>query len=280
MIQQVLRNSGALLSQSFYSDETLSSADGVVSVTVTNAAGDEVSAGPATLVSTGRYGYALDPVEEVDQLAVGWSGTFDGVIQSVTSQVDIVSGHYFALRELRELPGLTDPGRFPSSKLAEKRAEAEGEIERVVTAAFVERFGTLTRQATGGHRLRLRSYTRRLLSGSMAGVAFTPEEIGAMTVDEDGNVEWRSGWFDGAVVLRFVHCLTTAPPPEIRDMALELARMRILGWRSSLPDQTVDADDLGQQTPAGEAADRAMNQERIFTALTEWRRRQIGPVIA
>ncbi len=280
MKQEVLRNSAALLSQRFLLGETAVDADGGVDVTVERTDGT-TSTGTATSVGNGSYTYSLAPSTEVDLLTVTWTGTFSGNVQSITTQVEVVGGHYFALSELRLMPGLSDVQRYPTAKLAEARTRAQDEIERELGGvALVERFGSTTLAAAGCRRLRPGRFTRRLLSGAMRGIAFTPEQIEAMTVDGDGYVEWSTGWFLGDIELRFAHGYSITPPPEMSDLALELARMRLLGWRSSLPDQTVDADDLGQQTPAGEAEDRAGNQERMVEVLRSWRRRRIGPTVA
>lgn len=146
--------------------------------------------------------------------------------------------------------------------------------------AFVERYGERTLHLVcGTTTLRLRPFLRRVLGGSVAGVALTPEQIAALVPYEDGRLTSTSTFY-GDVVVRFTHAYTMEPPAELHDVALELARLRLLGWRGSLSDQPVDADDLGQQTPFGEASDRSMNQDRIFEVLQEWRRTEIGPVFA
>jgi hypothetical protein len=281
---EVVVGRSATIGLQLYDDETRVESSTPVTVEVVRADGTEVvpAATATTASGVGLYQAAMTPaqLDEVDVLTATWAFTLDGVAQTRRTVVEVIGAHYFELAELRSLPGLGDPGRFPTAKLAEKRTEAQDEIERELGVALVERFASVTRSTAGCRRLRLRHFARRLLSGAMGGTAFTPEQVEAMSIDEDGNLEWSAGWFVGDVVLRFAHGYSTSPAPELRDIALELARMRVLGWRSSLPDQTVDADDLGQQTPAGEAADRNLNQGRLVEALQSWRRRQIGPVIA
>ena len=276
----------ATIALQLYEGEARVDSSTAVTVEVTRADGTDVlPAGTATTKpddTIGLYQVSLTPAHlaEVDILTATWSITLDDVAQTRQTITEIIGANYFELTELRALPGLSDNSRYPTAKLAEKRTEAQAEIERELGVALVERFGSVTRTTDGCRRLRPRRFLRRLLSGSMGGVAFTSDQIEAIAVDEDGSLEWSTGWFNGDVVLRFVHAYSTTPPPELRDIALQLARMRLLGWRSSLPDQTVDADDLGQQTPAGEAADRTLNQDRMTESLRSWRRRQIGPTIA
>ncbi len=280
MTQQVVVNAGALLTQTFSMGESRTDADGAVTVTVVASDGTEEASAAATRSALGTYTYPLEAHAEVDLLTVTWSGVFSGITQTIAGQVEIVGGHYFALSDLRAMPGLSDPSRFPTAKLAEKRTEAQDDIEREVGVAFVERFAE--RQIAGvlSTSVRLRPFIRRILSGSLGGVAFTEEQIEAMTISELGTIEWTTGWFTASpLVIRYVHAYRTSPPSEIRDMAMEIARHRLLGWRSFLPNETVDVDELGQQTPAGDSRDQ-QGPGRITAALREWRLREIGPVFA
>jgi len=277
MIQRVLRGTGSRLEMVFYADEAAADADAGVTVTVTRDDGTEAQSGSATSEGRGRYTFVLDPQPEVDRLDVVWTGSFDGLVQSIATQVEIVGGFYFALSELRAMPGLSDPTRYTTEKLAAARTAAEDEVEREIGVAFVERYGTLV-LAAAVPPVRIRSFVRRPLGGTVAGVALTDAQLAAMTIRDWGQLEWTAGYFTEGSVLRYVHGYSTEPPPEIHDLAMELARHKLLGWRSTVPDQPVDADELGRDTPAGQSAD--LGGANITDRLVAWRRRHIGPAIA
>ncbi len=280
MKQEVLRNSGALLTQRFQVGETAVDADGDVDVTVTSSDGTDTD-GTATSTGNGRYTYALAPFAEVDLLTVTWSGTFSGVVQSISTQVEVVGGHYFALSELRAMPGLSDVQRYPTAKLAEARQKAQNELERDIGAAFVERFGTITLTGGGQSSLLLRPYVRRILGVTVAGLAYGEDAIAALVPDPLGQLRRTYGVFGMSgvyndVVVRFVHAWSDSPPTDVHDAALELARQHALGWRSFVADDPVEADDLGRETPSGEAIDRRGGQDQIAAVVASWRRRLLG----
>ncbi len=280
MKEEVVRNSAALLSQRFLLGETAVDADGAVNVTVTRADGT-MSTSEAASVGNGRYTYALAPSAEVDLLAVTWTGTFSGNVQSITTEVEVVGGHYLALSELRSMPGLSDVQRYPTATLAAARMKAQDEIERQIGAAFVERYGALTLTGGGRSSVLLRPFVRRILGVTVAGLAYGEDAIAALVPDPLGLLRRTYGVFGvpgvyNDVVVRFVHAWSDQPPIDIHGIALELARHHALGWRSFIPDDPVDADDLGRETPSGEATDRRQGQDHITEVITYWRRRLTG----
>lgn len=286
MREEIVVGRSATIGLQLFDDEARVASSTDVTVEVRRADGTVlVAAGTATTEppnSIGRYELTLTPaqLDEVDLLTATWAVTLDGVAQTRQTTVEVIGAHYFELAELRAMPGLSDPARFPLSKLAATRVAVGDEMERELGVALVERFGQRALDGLGSCTVWLRPFVRRLLGGSLAGSALTTDQLGAITVQDTGYVEWVGGRFSGSLVLRFAHGYSANPSPEMHDIALELGRHRLLGWRSSLADQTVDADDLGQQTALGEASDRQLNQDRMFETLRAWRAAKIGPAIA
>ncbi|MCA1569753.1 MAG: hypothetical protein LC798_05410 [Chloroflexi bacterium] len=281
MTQQVLRNTGVLLEMTFYADEIRTDADGDVAVTVTRSDGIVDQSGTAAAAGSGRYTYPLNAHEELDKLTVSWSGLFDGLLQTVTSGVEIVGGFYFSLAELRALPGLTDPNRFPVDELAKARTRAEADIERDIGTAFVERYATSTLTGYGEQSLAVRPYVRRVLGVTAAGVALTEEEVAALVPYPTGLIVHPAGYFGLVggyrdVEVRYIYGWSTEPPADIHDAALEMARQHLLGWRGSLPDAPVDADELGRETVSGEDLDRRRGQSQTAEVVRSWRTRLFG----
>lgn len=182
MTQQLLRNTGALLSQTFYAGEEPVDADGVVTVTVTTGGGTVDSTGPATSAGDGRYTYSLAPHPNLGQLMITWAGTFSGVAQSLTSTVEVVGGFYVALAEIRALPGMGDVGKYPTDDLVKARQWFETLFEGYVGRAFVPRGTTERVSGTGSSSLLLGQWPVRTVTA--VSVYTTATEITTYTVDE------------------------------------------------------------------------------------------------
>lgn len=284
MRQEVVVDRPAVIAVQLYAGETRVESSTDVTVAVQRADGSEVlPAGSATTTPTGtigRYERVLTPSQlaEVDVLTATWSVTVDGEAQTRTTTIEVIGSHYFELAELRAMAGLSDTARYPLAKLVEARQKAQDELEREVGAAFVERFGSISIDGTGNSRIRLRPYLRRMLSGSASGVAYSTEALADMTVYFSGEVVRTLGVFglgtaSRDIVLRYAHGWSTEPPSDVHDVALELARHHLLGWRSYLPDETVEADDLGQEPRSAESADRLRGQTQIDAVIKAWRKR-------
>ncbi len=285
MRDEVVVGRSATIALQLYDEEARVESSTTVTVTVQRADGTEVlPAGTATTASgVGRYDRALTPAQlpEVDVLTATWSVTLDGQAQTRTTTVEVIGAHYFELAELRAMPGMGDTGRYTTRKLVEARTKAQDEIERQVGAAFVERYGTATLTGGGRPTLLLRPYVRRILGVTVGGLAYGEDAIAALVPDPLGALRRTYGVFGvpgvyNDVVVRFVHAWSDQPPVDIHDIALELARHHALGWRSFIPDEPVEADDLGRETPSGEALDRQQAQDRISDVITSWRRRLTG----
>lgn len=288
MRDEVVRGRSATIALQLYDDETRVESSTDVTVAVHRADGTEVlPAGSATTTpesTIGRYERALTPAQlpEVDILTATWSVTLNGQTQTRATTVEVIGAHYFELAELRAMPGLSDTVKYATSKLAEARTKAQDEIESAVGASFVERYGETTFTGRCANYVLLPAYVRRILSGSYAGVAYTDGELATMQVRPYGQVVRTSGYFGtattGDVILRYVHGWTTLPPTDVHGIALELARQHALGWRSTVSDDPVEADDIGRETPSSEAVDRTTGQDQIARVLAAWARLYVPAV--
>lgn len=285
MRDEVVAGRSATIALQLYDDEARVESATAVTVAVQRADGTEVlPAGTATTsAGVGRYERTLTPAQlaEVDVLTATWSVTLDGQAQTRTTIAEVIGANYFELAELRAMPGLSDTQRYPTSKLAEARTKAQDELERDIGAAFVERYGEATMTGGGNTSLRLRPYVRRILGVVNAGVALSQGEIDALTIYRSGEVVRSTGVFGTCetlrdVVLRFVYGWSAQPPTDVHDAALELARHHVLGWRSFVPDDPVEADDLGRETPSGDALDRRRGQDQIASVIASWKTRLGG----
>lgn len=279
----------ATIALQLYSDEARVASSTDVTVAVQRADGTEVlpAATATTSSGVGRYEVALTPAHlaEVDILTATWSVTLDGQAQTRTTTVEVIGSHYFELAELRSMPGLADPARYSTKKLAAARSKAQDELEREIGAPFVERYGESTFAGGGACYVLLAPYVRRILSGEYDGVVYTEDELASMVVHPYGRIVRTTGAYGVAgankdVTLRYVHGWTAHPPTDVHDAALELARQHALGWRSFISDEPVDADDLGRETPSGEAVDRRDGQDLITSVIAAWRPRLYVPAVA
>lgn len=226
MTEQLLRNTGALLSQTFYAGEEPADADGAVTVTVATAAGTVDSTGPATSVGDGRYTYSLAPHSNLGQLTITWAGTFSGVAQSLTSTVEVVGGFYVALAEIRALPGMGDVGKYPTEDLVKARQWFETIFENHVGVAFVPR-GATDRRAGRCPTLWLSHWPVRSVSAvrsftsPTASTAFTVDELADLLVDDTGPVRrYAGGYWPADVEVDYTHWLTATAPSDVKDAAL------------------------------------------------------------
>lgn len=237
MTQQLLRNTGALLSQTFYAGEEPVDADGAVTVTVRTAGGVVDSTGPATSVGDGRYTYSLAPRSSLGQLAITWAGTFSGVAQTLTSTVDVVGGFYVALAEIRALPGLGDAGKYPTEDLVKARQWFETLFENHVGRAFVPRGTTERVSGSGCSSLLLSQWPVRAVTAvsiyttATAITAYTVGELADLYAEPTGAIRRMSlglwPWGNSNIQVTYEHG-DDSPPADVRDVCLVAVREKLM----------------------------------------------------
>jgi hypothetical protein len=242
-VARAIRNQPASLAASFYNDETLVSADGAVTVNIAKADGTTlVAADTATPAGTGSYTYSLSPQAVLNYLTVTWSGTFSGTARSVVTYCEIRGNEIFTLAEARASDSsLADTLKYPTALLKEVRAEVEDEFEKITNCSFVPKYKRLTRDGTGTERMILKERRiRKVIAGSIYGVALTSNELASITSDLSGQVVrtdagfWTSGYKN--VVLEIEYGFDV-PPADVRKAALVRVRSRVQETRNGTPDR-------------------------------------------
>jgi hypothetical protein len=244
ILQHILRNTqGTLLI-----DRPPGPATGVT-VTVTNAAGTTVATGPAT--STGNtYTFTLAPQPELDRLTVLWSGTFDGVAQSVTTYAEIVGGYLFRVDTARAFGDrvLSDTTRYPDADIEAMRVEITDMFQQICTVSFVPRYARDVLDGTNDDSIDLTNRRpRRIISGSISGTALTSQQIADIALYPGGRAVFISGtwwpWRRQSITLAYEHGWPSTPP-DVGYAALVLCRYQLVS--NDISDRMIAFDnDLG-----------------------------------
>jgi hypothetical protein len=220
-----------------------------VTVTVTNAAGTTVASGPAT--STGNtYTFTLPPQPNLDELTVTWSGTFDGVAQSVTTYAEIVGTYLFRVDTARAFGDrvLADTTRYPDADIEAMRAEITDMFEQICKVSFITRYGRDVLDGTNSASIDLtHRRPQRIISGSISGTALTAQQIADIALYPGGRAVWISGtwwpWRRNSIQLDYEHGWAMTPP-DIGYAALVLCRYQLVS--NDISDRMIAFDnDLG-----------------------------------
>jgi hypothetical protein len=243
---RVQRTASAVLTRTVHIDEALTDATAGMSVTVTRLDGTVV-AGPtaATHPSTGVYTYTLPGQPDLDHLDVSWVGIVGGSTVTLTDRVEIVGGFLFGLAEARGSDSsLSDPVRYPTSDLADKRMAVELECERICGWAFVPRFDRFILSGDGTTALivpkqKLRAI-RALSTTIQPGAASIVTPLTNIAVDPGGRLtRFDGGLFPyGAmnIVVEVEHGWDY-PPEDLKDKAMYRLRSLLNLTRSGVPDR-------------------------------------------
>lgn len=223
--------------------------------------------------SGGAYTYTLTAghVAEVDRLKATFTGTIAGVTRSLVEYVDIAGGYYFLLPELRALPQMADAAKYPDIDLERARAEAEDIIDRNCDTSFVERYRREAHPGTGGRVLVVDQWLQRLLSVTVDGVIVPVADVKAFprTIELDRQAGWPASTATTRnVVVRYAAAWDPAPEADLRRLALQIARGRLLSQqRTGVPAQAITVTNeagtfqLGQPTLRYPTGDRVLDVE-------------------
>lgn len=241
---RVLRDSGAVLSHTFYADGTATAADGTVTVSITKADGTTLTSGNATAVGS-TYTFVLADQPLLDRLTVTWTGTFSGVTQAQTDIVEIVGGFYVTLAEIRALPNLSDTAKFTTAELVAARTWFETTFERATGVAWVPRYAR--DRISGNNRAALLLpryplridpvtgapvvYSVRTYTTSSAYTALTSPNLADLIVSDDGllrrfdGTSFTSGY--GNLVVEYEHG-HESPPADVVEAAKAGIRAKLV----------------------------------------------------
>lgn len=229
-VQRVLRDTQALAEVTFYSGTTPTDADGAVTVDIFRGDGSIFATDAATTLQgagTGTYRYTLAPQSNLERFSLVWEGTFGGVVQRITSHLEVVGGYVVSLADLQAESGL-------SSKSAEELAEArqwfEDRAESHCGVAFVPRYALEILDGRGTNELELNYlFPRSVISCRVGGVTQT----GTATWDlyKHGLVARDTGSFAVGrrnVEITYEHGMSVVPA-DIREAAITAIRSNVLG---------------------------------------------------
>lgn len=229
-VQRILRDTQAQPEVTFYVGTTATNADAAVTVDIFRGDGSVFATDAATTkppATTGLYRYTLAPQATLELFTLQWEGTFGGVVQRITTQVEVVSGYVVSLADLKAESGM---GTKTDAQLAETRQWFEDLAESYCGVAFVPRYARELLDGDGTFELELaHPYPRSVLSCKIGGVAQT----GTATWDlyEEGMIVRDTGSF--AVGRRNVEIIYEhgfdAAPSDIREAALVAVRSNVLG---------------------------------------------------
>lgn len=242
---RVLRTASAVLTRAVYVDEVLTDAAAGIVVTATRLDGTVVSTGAAGTTGTGIYTYTLPGQADLDILDVSWVGSVGGATVTLTDRVEIVGGFLFGLAEARGSDSsLSDPLRYTTADLADKRLAVELECERICGWAFVPRFDRLVLSGDGSNALtlpvqRLRA-VRAISTTYQPGVSTAVSPLTHIAAEPSGRiVRYDGGIFPvgtGNVVVELEHG-HDYPPEDLKDKAMYRLRSLLNLTRSGVPDR-------------------------------------------
>jgi hypothetical protein len=252
---RVLRTAKATLSRSFYLDEVESTATGSVMVSVTRLDGTSVDAREA-VANGSAYDYEFPGSDVLDDLVVTWSLTIGGDAMVLGGdRIEVVGGFFFGLAEGRDVDrALSDPIKFPTAKLIEKRTEVETECERITGQAWVPRFYRETLSSFGtGRALQLRwPFVRAIRAVTVSGVAYGAPGLAGLRVSPLGLLIRDAGWVEGHshIVVEYEHGHDVLNPEIVRAAKIRFKSL-MLEASTALPDSAerrITVDSAGGST--------------------------------
>lgn len=162
----------------------------------------------------GRYRAVLpaDPyTAEVDVLELTWSVQVDGHTSTYRQTVEVVTGHYASIPELRAHPDLGDTTRVPTDRLRAWRDGFASLVERARGASWVGRLDAV--ESYHGAPVRLPRDTTNVLTVEIDGAPYlfdgwTRSETGLLYVAGNASL------IPAALTVRVVIARGWAEPPE------------------------------------------------------------------
>lgn len=249
-VDQVLRNVGAELSNTFYVNGSPQDADGAVTVVVTDAAGTEIAnttASDAT-AADGKYEWTMPPQANLTRLTLNWTGTFSGVSVTATTYAEIVGAFLFTTAEARAFQNgkLSDTNKYTDAAILDVREEIAQLFENYCKVSFIPRYGREILDGNGKPALYLqRREVTAVQSLTEDGTTLT-EGTDFYTYSTGRLLRYNAVWSQLTpqnVVINYEHGFDQ-PPGPIARCALLLATDHLVG--SDLMDRAVSqTDDAG-----------------------------------
>lgn len=265
-MDQVLRNTAATVTVTFYNGSSPVDADADPTVVVKRADGTTLLSTTATNEpDPGVYSVIIPAQSSLNILTLVWTGEFDGTEVSIESIVEIVGGFYFSIAELRNYDSaLANTTKYPNTALIEARNLVESEFEDICERAFVPRFHREVTETNSGYYT-LDSWSEGYIELEKP----EPIRVNALKVNNVDRLTWYS---DGNIYkakedphqlvfrsvagqgirgatkleLEYEYGMTQVPTP-IKQKALKRAKMVLLGMNSTIDERasTMSLPDIG-----------------------------------
>jgi len=241
---EILQNTQAQLSVTFSTGD----ADGTVTVKIVDADNNVVvnnqPASHSGQAGSGAYTYSLPPQPAPAWLTVTWTGTFSGVVQSVTtaagaadgtgSEVQVVGGHLFTIAALRQFGDavLADKTRWPDQTLIDARSRVTVLVEDFCNVCFFPRYGRVAVDGNLKPTVWLPDLKVNVLrSVVINGVPLTQTELGQVVVFPNGKLYRLGLWpiytSPRNIVIGYEHGYL-APPADLARAAMMITRYELV----------------------------------------------------
>ena len=255
-IERVLRNTPSTLSVVFYGDAFPVDADGAVTVNVIKPDGTALFSSQATshgAIGSGQYNYILPAQPALRTLRLDWTGTFSGVVSTITSYIEVVGGFYFTLYEARNFDSVikSNPTKYPDESLEEARTFVETEFEALCGRAFVPR-GEYEVLAGDNSNYIILEHPEIIKVNSLKvdGADWTASPVmsdGARTLKlVDGTYFNYSGYGAGNISIEYEYGMTSVPA-DIKRAALKRMRSIVIGQTGTIDERAtlMSVPDIG-----------------------------------
>lgn len=228
-MQDVLRDSDATLSATFYDDDQAVDV-GDVDVTVTSASGEQVASGAATADpnQVGVYTFDLPAQPDVDLLTATWAATS----QTVRTQARVVGGHYARLGEIRNQRSLDNEARYPLDLLRRMRLSAEATFQGGTGVAWQPRYGQHTAWGVTSTVFLPHLHVRKVLWARADGAAL---DLSNLTVTAVGRVSGLPST-PHMLEIGYEHGYDVIPG-DLQDRFMDYVRYLAVDDKSDLPDR-------------------------------------------
>lgn len=246
---KVLRNSGAVLSVTFYADGQPIDADATVTYAAADEWGDSVQSGNATKpgATTGVYEFVLTPQADLKKLSITWTGDFSAVQQSVVTYAEIVGNHLFSVADARNfrpqgsvpLGLMNSETKYPTASIIDHREEITDLFTVLLGYSPVERSHFDVYSGTGRDFLYVKKYITKInridVDGTTINDTITFGKYGRLHREDD---LWPLG--EANITAQYEAGLQNTPGP-IQRAALVLLHNLMIG--SDIMDRTITHTD-------------------------------------
>lgn len=194
-------------------------------VTITRDSDGEVIASEQSATVEGAllsYEVAAEDVPRVDLLRVEWEIAMGGKTAAIVHEVGVVGAFVCSLSEIRDAIGNATDAEISDAALAVARAKAEALLEGRCNVAFRPSYMRERRRGDGTDELFVSR--PRLLSVRSASIGGQAISLGELAPSISGTITRTTPWPEGVEVEVVYEHGYPAPPDDVREAAIKLAR--------------------------------------------------------